>query len=187
VHGISPLFWCVRFAPPFPIQYPIMISILEMRSTTINRIGLSFSVICFPSKLTIWCLFSFSGVVPKPTGQVAQNGEMLGTVDHHGRVRTLRGHGPPLAAIAGHDRQIGKGKRMRRPLVTRYVPLIFSLFLIHSIAHNIILDKIRRTTDWQVDTKKWLLKFIFCFPLSAFRYAPEVAGSGASADERRRK
>jgi hypothetical protein len=71
---------------------------------------------------------------------------MLGTVDHHGRVRTLRGHGPPLAAIAGHDRQIGKGKRMRCPLVTRYVHLIFSLFLIHSIAHNIILDKIRWTT-----------------------------------------
>ena len=86
---------------------------------------------------------SISGVVPKPTGKVAQNGEMLGTVDHNGRVRTLRGHGPPLAAIAGHDRQIGQGERMRRPLVARYV--LPSVWLI--IIHLLIIIKSRLIND----------------------------------------
>ena len=54
---------------------------------------------------------------------MAQNGEMLGTIDDNGRIRTLRGHGPSLVAIAGHDRQISQRKRMRRTLVTRYVIL----------------------------------------------------------------
>ena len=65
---------------------------------------------------------------------MAQNGEMLGTIDHNGRIRTLRGHGPSLVAIAGHNRQIGQGKRMRRTLVTRYViftPYVIDLYIFY--------------------------------------------------------
>lgn len=61
-----------------------------------------------------------TGLVPEPTGQVAQDGEMLGTIDHHGGVRPLRRHGPPFTTSTRDNRQIGQGKRMRRTLATRY-------------------------------------------------------------------
>ena len=59
------------------------------------------------------------GVVPEPAGQVAQDGEMLGPFDHHGRVRTVRRYGPTLAPSAGNHRQIGQRERMRRPVASR--------------------------------------------------------------------
>jgi hypothetical protein len=64
---------------------------------------------------------------------MAQNGEMLGTIDDNGRIRTLRGHGPSLVAIAGHDRQISQRKRMRRTLVTRYVILAPAMSFVYSL------------------------------------------------------
>lgn len=46
-----------------------------------------------------------TGLVPKPSSEVAEDGEVLGTVHHHGRVRALRGHGATLAAATGDDPQ----------------------------------------------------------------------------------
>ena len=62
-------------------------------------------------------------MVPEPTGQVAQVGEDVGPQQHHGRVRAVRGHGPPLAAAAGEHRQVGRGghRRFERPLAARWV------------------------------------------------------------------
>ena len=60
-----------------------------------------------------------AGLVPEPAGQVAQDGEVLGPVDHHGRVRPVRRHGAPLSAAAGDHRQVGQGERVRRALASR--------------------------------------------------------------------
>ena len=55
-----------------------------------------------------------AGVVPEPARQVAQDGEDVAAVEwwlqlqHHGRVRTLRRHGPPLAASAPLHRPAGR-------------------------------------------------------------------------------
>lgn len=63
---------------------------------------------------------SCTGLVPEQASQVAQNGEMLGTFDDNGRVWTVRRHGPPFAAAAGDDRQVGQRERVRRAVAARY-------------------------------------------------------------------
>ena len=50
---------------------------------------------------------------------MAQDGEVLGPVDHHGGVWAVRGHGAPLAAPAGDHPQQRQGQRRRRALATR--------------------------------------------------------------------
>ncbi len=97
-------------------------------------------------------LYILTGLVPESTGQVAQNGKVLGTVDHHGRIRTLRRHGPPLAPFTGHDRQIGQRKRMRRTLATWYdsMPFLFYLFLLTSDCRVENLKKLRLTMKMAV-------------------------------------
>lgn len=52
---------------------------------------------------------------------MAEDGEVLGAVDHHGGVRPVRGHGPALPPTAGDHPQECQGERVCRPLAPRYV------------------------------------------------------------------
>lgn len=65
---------------------------------------------------------SVSGVVPEPKSQVAEDGEMLGQIHHHGGVRPLRRDGQALPASAGDHPQECQGERVCRALATRYGP-----------------------------------------------------------------
>lgn len=56
----------------------------------------------------------------EPSSQVAQNREMLGPLDDHGRVRTLWSNGASLFAAARYNPQVSEGKRMRRSVAARY-------------------------------------------------------------------
>lgn len=42
----------------------------------------------------------FAGVVPEQEGQMAEDGKVLGQVDHHGRVWIVRGYGEAFVAFA---------------------------------------------------------------------------------------
>lgn len=67
-------------------------------------------------------IYIFSGLVPKPASEVAQDGEVLGTVHDHGGVRPVRRDGAALLAAAGHHPQEREGERVCRPLAPRYGP-----------------------------------------------------------------
>lgn len=58
-------------------------------------------------------------MVPEPAREMAQDGEVLGPIHHHGGVRALRRHGAPLPAAAGDYPQKRQGERLRRALATR--------------------------------------------------------------------
>ena len=65
----------------------------------------------------------YIGVVPEQTGQVAQDREDVGQVDHHGRVRTVRRHGTTLATTSRHHCQVGQewNRRFLCTMVARWV------------------------------------------------------------------
>jgi len=54
----------------------------------------------------------FTGLVPEPPGQVAQNRKVLGPQHQNGGVRSLRGDGAALAAPAGNNYKVGQGGRV---------------------------------------------------------------------------
>lgn len=54
-------------------------------------------------------MFGSSGLVPEPTSQVAEAGEVLGSQQRDGRIRPLRRHGAPLDPLARVHPQVSQG------------------------------------------------------------------------------
>ena len=51
------------------------------------------------------------GLVPKPSSEVAQDGEVLGTKHHHGGVRAVRRYGATFAASPGDHPEERQGEQ----------------------------------------------------------------------------
>lgn len=71
------------------------------------------------------CFFFFflvrlAGLVSEPPGQVEEAGEVLGSQQRDGRVRSVRRHGAPLHPAARVHPQVCQGRHLRllRSLVT---------------------------------------------------------------------
>jgi len=58
-------------------------------------------------------------VVPEPTGQVAEDREVLGKIDDNGRVRAVRRHGQTFVTVAGDHPEERQGERVRRAVAAR--------------------------------------------------------------------
>jgi hypothetical protein len=66
------------------------------------------------------CFVVCVGMVPKPAGKVAQNGEVLGPQHHHGGVWAVRRHGAPLPATPrDHPEERQGEQRVRGTLAPR--------------------------------------------------------------------
>lgn len=62
---------------------------------------------------------SVAGVVSKPKGEVAQDGEVLGQKYHNGGVRFIRGDGPTFPATSGDHFEECQGERVRCTVAVR--------------------------------------------------------------------
>lgn len=51
---------------------------------------------------------------------MAQDREVLGSIDDNGRVRALRGDGASLTSAARHHPEVGERERMRCAMAVRY-------------------------------------------------------------------
>lgn len=153
MHGISPLFWCVRFAPPF--------------FYTISDNDIHFGNAIYYNQ-SYWALI-FCHLFPIETHNlvslfICRCGSK--TDGPSGAKRRNAGDGrpswpstdstEPWSATRCHcrTRSSNRQRKTNASPPGYSVRSIFFSFLIHSIAHNIILDNKMDIQHSQVDTKK---------------------------------